>query len=98
MARNLFISYDLYNPGQDYTSIIEKIKSLGNWAKVHKSVWYVNSSYTPQEALQKLRTVTDTNDSLIVIDASANEACWYNLSDEVAKHIKSNWSSTIRTN
>jgi hypothetical protein len=41
MANNLFISYDLYNPGQGYEAVIEEIKSLGGWAKVHQSCWYV---------------------------------------------------------
>ena len=36
MSNNLFISYDLYSPGQDYSAVIEGIKSLGGWAKVHK--------------------------------------------------------------
>lgn len=46
MANNLIVSYDLYSPGQDYSKVIDAIKALGSWAKVQKSVWYVNSSYT----------------------------------------------------
>lgn len=37
MANNLFISYDLNSPRQDYEAVIEEIKHLGNWAKVQKS-------------------------------------------------------------
>ena len=29
MANNLFISYDLNSPGQDYSKVIEAIKGLG---------------------------------------------------------------------
>ncbi|MEF2549723.1 hypothetical protein VQ045_21775 [Aurantimonas sp. E1-2-R+4] len=39
MANNLHISYDLNSPGQDYTPLIDKIKTLGPWAKIHKSFW-----------------------------------------------------------
>ncbi len=88
---NLFISYDLNSPGQDYATIIEEIKSLGSWAKVQKSLWYVQSTLTATQAKDRLTPHIDTNDSLIVIDASNNVATWYGLSDKVAKHIKARW-------
>ncbi|MBP6518358.1 hypothetical protein [Shewanella sp.] len=91
MANNLFISYDLNSPNQDYSALIEEIKLLGDWATVQRSVWYVNSVLTAQQAAEKLRLKMDSNDSLIVINATSNEAYWYNLSDEVAKHIQKFW-------
>lgn len=30
MANNLFVSYDLHSPGQDYEKIADAIKSLGS--------------------------------------------------------------------
>ena len=92
VANNLFVSYDLYNPGQDYSKVIEAVKALGSWAKIHKSVWYVNSNFSPDQAVTKIWATMDRNDSLIVIDASNNSASWQNLSDEVAKHIQEQWS------
>lgn len=92
MANNLFISYDLNSTGQNYTAVAEAIKSLGAWAKVHKSVWYVNSNLSSDEAAQKVWASMDRNDNLIVIDASNNNANWYNMPDEVAGHIRDNWS------
>lgn len=91
MANNLFISYDLYSPGQDYSSAIEEIKSLGNWAKVHKSFWYVNSSLTAEQAAKRVWAKMDSNDSLIVVNATDNDAYWYNLSEEVSRHIQEQW-------
>lgn len=92
MANNLFISYDLNSPGQDYEKVINEIKSLGNWAKVQKSLWYVNSNFTADQARQKVWAKMDANDSLIVIDASNNSAAWNNLSDEVSSFIKDKWT------
>ena len=43
MANNLFVSYDLYAPGQNYEKVIEAIKSKGAWAKVQKSLWYLKT-------------------------------------------------------
>jgi hypothetical protein len=93
MANNLFISYDLNSPGQDYSSVINEIKSLGSWAKVQKSHWYVNSALTAQQAVDRVGAKMDSNDSLIVIDATNNNVSWKNLSDNVASHIKNNWTS-----
>ncbi len=91
MANNLFVSYDLYKPGQDYDKVIEAIKSLGAWAKVHYSFWYVNSQFTASEASKKVWAAMDKNDSLIVVDASNNYASWYNLKQDVLDFIKNNW-------
>ncbi|HIC46978.1 MAG TPA: hypothetical protein EYM37_04240 [Methylophaga aminisulfidivorans] len=91
MANNLFISYDLYSPHQDYSATIEAIKNLGPWAAVQKSLWYVNANYTAEQAAKIVREKQDPNDSLIVIDASNKDAYWYNISEEVAKHIQDYW-------
>jgi len=40
---NLFVSYDLKDPGQNYDRVITAIKGLGSWAKVQYSLWYVSS-------------------------------------------------------
>lgn len=92
MANNLFVSYDLNTPGQDYNSVIEEIKSLGGWAKVQKSFWYVHSTLTASQAFDRVWAKMDRNDSLIVVDATNNSAAWRGLSDEVANFIKNKWS------
>lgn len=89
---NLFISYDLNSPGQDYADLITAIKSLGNWAKVQKSLWYVNSSLTASQVRDRLVAHIDKNDSLIVVDASNNDAAWYGLTEEVSDHIRQQWA------
>lgn len=93
MANNLFISYDLYKPGQNYEAVISEIKTLGNWASIHKSLWYVDSPLTAQEAEQRLWAKMDSNDKLIVIDASHNQAAWNNLPDNVSQFIKDHWNA-----
>ena len=88
---NLFISYDLNSPGQDYDTIIKEINSLGSCIKVQKSLWYVQSTLTVKQVSDRLTQYIDTNDSIIVIDASNNKAISYGLSDEVDKYIKDRW-------
>lgn len=79
MANNLHISYDLNNPGQNYEAVIAKIKTLGAWAKIHKSFWYVNSDYTSQQAAEAVWSVMDASDTVYVADTTNNEAHWCNL-------------------
>ena len=91
---NLFISYDLNQPGQRYNEISEAIKSLGSWARVHKSFWYVKSTHTASQAANIVWKVMDNNDTLIVVDSTNNNAAWHNVSDEVSNHIQNKWSQT----
>ncbi|ELV8552712.1 hypothetical protein D2H34_002002 [Vibrio fluvialis] len=91
MSNNLFISYDLNSPHQDYSAVIEAIKNLGPWAYVQKSLWYVKTDTNTEQVAKIIREKQDSNDSLIVINTSINEAYWYNISDEVATHIQNYW-------
>ena len=104
---NLFISYDLKNPGQDYdrvitaikslgswakARVITAIKSLGSWAKVQYSLWYVSSAYTANQAAEIVRRAQDANDSLIVIDATNNDASWFNIDQKVGEFMQQHWN------
>lgn len=91
MTNNLFITYDLNTPGKDYNSVIDVIKSLGNWVKVQSSVWYVNSPFTCEQAAEHVLKAMDTNDSLLIVDASNNDAAWYNIASHAPEHITANW-------
>lgn len=91
MANNLFVSYDLMSPGQRYDKVIEAIKGLGSWAKVHQSLWYVNSSHTATNAAKAVWAAMDANDKLIVVDATNNAAYWYGLPVDVSQHIRDQW-------
>jgi hypothetical protein len=92
VGNNLHISYDLNVPGQNYDAVIAKIKTLGEWAKIHKSYWYVNSSLTSQQAAQAVWGVMDKSDTVYVADTTNNTAHWYNLLPEVDAYIKDQWN------
>lgn len=90
---NLIINYDLINPGQSYQRVGDAIKSLGSWAHVLESCWYVSSAMSASQALNVVRAAADANDKILVVDASSNDAAWVNLSPNVAEHIKKSWRS-----
>ena len=70
MAYNLFIAYDLMQPGQNYEAVRDKIKDLGQWHQFQLSLFYVHTSHSAQETYALVTAVMDTNDRLAVIDAS----------------------------
>lgn len=90
---NLFISYDLKSPGQNYERVIAAIKTLGSWAKVQYSLFYVKSAYSASEAVDIVRRAQDANDSVIVIDATNNNAAWQGIDPKVGEFIKQNWTA-----
>lgn len=92
MSRNLFVSYDLHKPDQDYEAVAKAIKSLGHWAKVQQSLWYVSSNLDAANAAEVVWRKMDDNDSLIVVDATTSNASWYNLSPDVSRFIHDHWS------
>jgi hypothetical protein len=71
MAFNLFIAYDLDKPGQNYDGVHARIKSLGRWYHAQQSLFYVHTALTPQEAHAAVWAVMDSNDRLMVVDASS---------------------------
>ena len=89
MKNNILVTYDLNKSGQNYDALIEKIKTLGAWAKVQQSVWYLHTSYSTDEVLDLLSKVTDYNDSIFV--ANMNSASWQGLSAEVQQFIQEQW-------
>jgi hypothetical protein len=91
VGNNLHISYDLNAPGQSYETVIAKIKTLGNWAKIHKSYWYVNSVLTAEQACGAVWSVMDGSDTVYVADTTNNSAAWQNIDPEAEAYIKDQW-------
>lgn len=71
MAYNLFIAYDLVQPGQHYEAVRAAIKSLGTWYQFQQSLFYVHTQHAPADAYTIILRSMDANDRLAVIDAQA---------------------------
>lgn len=93
VANNLHVSYDLIAPEKNYDAVIEAVKSLGGWAKIHKSFWYVDSKYTASQAVDIIKRAADANDKIYVVDATNNNASWVNLGPEAAAYIQQHWNN-----
>jgi hypothetical protein len=92
MANNLFISYDLMNPGQNYEKVTTAIKSLGTASKLLLSLWYVKSNYTAEQARDAIGRAADPNDKILVIDVTNKTAYPRNIDAAAWKVVLDNWA------
>lgn len=79
MAFNYFVAYDLDAPGQNYNAVCDMIESLGGFAKVQLSMYYLKSELSMADIHARIRSVMDANDRLAVIwarDAFISNYSW----------------------
>lgn len=81
------VSYDLRKPGQNYQSIIDKLKGYAGWCRLQQSVWIIQTTQSAVQVRDHLQPSLDVNDSLYVGKLSG-EAAWFGQSEAVSKWIK----------
>ncbi len=72
------ISYDLNRPGQNYEPLYRELERLGA-QRVLLSAWVLRSNSTPKQLADHLLRYIDSNDRLIVVDASSGAAWSQNV-------------------
>jgi hypothetical protein len=83
------IGYDLNKSGQDYNTLIERIKKFGTWWHCLDSTWIVKSDLNSAQIRDALSPLIDGNDELLVVKLTG-EAAWVGFSDECSKWLKNN--------
>lgn len=73
--RCYIISYDICQPGRDYTTLYDAIKQFPKWGKLTESTWAVISDNNCVEIRDYLMKFMDLNDRIIVIQ-SGQHAAW----------------------
>ena len=71
MTYDLFIAYDLLQPGQNYDGVRDAIKGLGLWHQFQLSLFYVHTQHSPAAAFAIVHQAMDAGDKLAVIDAQS---------------------------
>lgn len=88
--KTYFIGYDLKNPGQNYTDLIEAIKKLGPYWHCLDSTWLIKSNSTAIEIRDYLINHIDKNDKILVAQISGDGA-WEGFNNECSQWLKNNW-------
>ena len=70
----LLISYDLIGDEQlpDYQRVFDYIKSFDGWAKPLQSVWLVKTTKSASVVRDELKSKTDSDDRILVINITGS--------------------------
>ncbi|OFI38595.1 hypothetical protein BIU82_04560 [Arthrobacter sp. SW1] len=84
-----WVNYDLNKSGQDYTKLIEYLKSHQSWAKPLKSSFFVKTTLTASQLRDGVKEHIDPNDDVVVMTANSSWAT-YGISKPVTDWLKVN--------
>lgn len=86
------ISYDLNQPGRDYSSLIARIKELGSqgWCKALESHWFIKIDASTAAVRDDLARHIDQSSRLLVMDVTGDAAAWFGLPQDVGEWLKAN--------
>jgi hypothetical protein len=85
-----WVNYDLNKSGQDYTKLIEYLKSHQPWAKPLKSSFFVKTSLSAGQLRDGIRQHIDTNDDVVVVTVGGQGWATYGLSKELNDWLHAN--------
>ncbi len=82
------IGYDLNSPGQDYSELLEAIKSYGPpWWHNLDSTWIIRTEQSAKQVRDHLKQLIDPNDELLVAELTG-AAAWTGFSPAGSKWLK----------
>ncbi len=61
------------------------------WARIIKNVFYMHGDLDAEFVGTKVWAAMNMDDKLVVIDASKNDARWYNIKPEISDFLVANW-------
>ncbi|MCV7742092.1 hypothetical protein N3356_010200, partial [Micrococcus luteus] len=85
-----WVNYDLNKTGQDYTKLIEYLKSHQGWAKPLKSSILVKTAATAVQLRDEAKKHIDGNDDILVITVTGAAWASYGLASNVTEWLKRN--------
>lgn len=89
---NLLVLFQLHSANErSATPILDAISELGRAVYVANALFFVSSTLSAQQAMQKLGPLMQHGDSLFIADTRNNSASWIGLSTESAQALKKQW-------
>lgn len=85
-----WVNYDLNKTGQDYTKLIDYLKSHESWAKPLKSSFFVKTSLTAGQLRDGIKKHIDANDDIVVVTVTGESWATYGISSNVTDWMKKN--------
>lgn len=89
MSNNVFISFEFNRPDRTYDRVVHAIRSLSETAaEIHFAHWYLNTPLSARQVCDRLMSLLDETDKLIVVDTTNNKAAWVNLGKDAARRLQ----------
>lgn len=73
---NLFVSFSLNDAGQGRQAFFERLMHLGIWAPLSKTIWYISSAFSSNDAFHYLVGEIKSGEGISVLDSKGNIAFW----------------------
>lgn len=85
-----WVNYDLNKSGQDYTKLIEYLKSHQGWAKPLKSSFFVKTALSASQLRDGIKAHIDANDGVLVAAVTGQNWASFGIPADVADWLKKN--------
>jgi hypothetical protein len=86
----IMVGYDLRKPGRDYNTLIEYLKGLGGWWHCLDSTWLIQTGMAVSELRDRLATLIDANDSVLVLNIATKAWANAGMSAKCTDWLRSN--------
>jgi hypothetical protein len=84
----LLVGYDLNRPGQNYSELIEFLKSHSGWWHCLDSTWLVSTNKTVTQLRDEIKRHIDSTDEVLVIDVSNDSWASFGFNEEGTNWLK----------
>lgn len=85
-----WVNYDLNKTGQDYTKLIDYLKSHQSWARPVKSSFFVKTDLTVAQLRDGIKEHIDDNDAVAVVGVTGANWATAGVSADVNKWLRNN--------
>jgi hypothetical protein len=96
MHRTIAIHYYLKSPGGNYATVDAYIETLGTWAHIHESLWFVRTTKTVSEIRDELAARLRTQDRILAVEVTGDSWASSNLNDDVNEWMHTNMETVRR--
>lgn len=85
-----WVNYDLNKTGQNYSALIDYLKSHQSWAKPLKSSFFVKTALSASQLRDGAKAYLDANDDVVVVPVGGNGWASYGINKEVTEWMQAN--------
>lgn len=85
-----WVNYDLNKEGQDYTKLIDYLKSHQAWAKPLKSSFFVKTTMTAAQLRDEVKKHIDATDDVVVVTVTGSSWATFGLSSQLNEWLRNN--------